>query len=316
MLRQHSFRSRLATSPTLTLWVLFLAVMLWVLPDMHEGMRWAALGVALMTTIGVMEWNNRASLLRVRSRMTSSAFLTLLCLFPQWHTEPLPLLATLALLGNYVLFFNTYQNYRPEGYLFHSLLLLSLSSLLYPTLLYFAMVYPFYLLFSFRMFSIRAFFAGVFGILLPYLYWAVYAVWAGTIEDVWAGWTTAFLPEMPHYERIALWQFAAFGFVVLLFFPALFHFIKTMGMEKRRTLAYFAVLISQTFLQLAFLALQPQAFSFLFPLLLLTISPLLAHHYALAKGRAADLWFSCVLVLAVLLGSFNYFDLWNIFSTF
>lgn len=316
MTLHSSLRSRLTTSPSLPLWVALGVSVLWILPDVGNIERWGCLGIALVSTILVMEWNNRVSLLRIRSRMTSSTFLLLFALFPQWHNAPLSLLPMVAFLGAYILLFLTYHDHQPEGYFFYALLLISLSSLSYPPLLYLTLPYPLYLLFAFRSFGVRSFFAGLFGILLPYLYWAVYAAYQERIEELLPLWKIAFQPEVPDYSNVSLWEIAAFGFVALLALPATVHFLRTMRMEKQRTLAYFSILFCQTFLLMVCLILQPQAFSILFPLLLLTLSPILAHYYTLAKGRATDIWSVITLALAGILALFNYFDLWTLLSNF
>lgn len=313
---RSSTRLRLATNPYLVVWVLLCAILVWSLPTIADIWRWAGFGVAFVTTLLVMEWNNRASLLRVRSRMTSSSFLFLLTLFPQLHSFGTPLLVMLGGLVTYMLLCHTYQANRPEGYVFHAFLLLSLGSFAYPPLVFLSVALWVYLIVFLRAFTVRTFFASVFGLLLPYVYAFGYMLWKGNVEEMLAVGLSHFVPQIPHYDHLPWWQVSAYAYVWLLAIPAIVHFLRDMAAEKRRTVMFFGMLIAQTLLLLLILPLQVQAFDMLFPLLLVSLSPLLAHQHALAKGRGTNIWFAVSIGLGLVLALCNYFNVWTLFSTF
>lgn len=308
-------RQRIATNPYLVVWVMLCATFVWNLPAVTDLWRWAGFGVACASTLLIMEWNNRASLLRVRSRMTSSSFLFLLTLFPQLHQFGAPLLIMFG--GLFILFLlcQTYHLHRPEGYVFHAFLILSLCSFAYPPLVFFAGALWIYLILFLRAFTVRTFFSSLLGLLLPYVYVVAYEAWKGNLEEVIAFNFGHFLPDAPQYVALPWWQIGAYAYVWLLAIPAIIHFLRNMGAEKRRTMMYFGMLITQTLLLLIIIALQTQHFALLFPLLLISLAPLVAHQHALAKGRATNIWFAVSISVGLLLAICNYFDLWTLCST-
>jgi len=287
-----------------------------MLPDVTSADLAIGLGVALVTTSLVVEWNNRASLLRIRSRFTSSAWILLLGIFPALHAFTPEMLAVPALLVSYLLLFLSHQNDKAEGFVFHAFLTLSLGSLVVPPLLYLAVAFWLYMIFFLRNFTLRTLCASIFGILLPWIYRIAYGFYEGDGESVCEEILSDFVLSLPDYGALPLWGIGAYAFALLTGIPAIFHFLRIAGADKRRTVVFFSIIIAQEILFLVILPLQPQLFQALFPCLLLTSAPLLAHHFALAKGKGADRWFIAVLTAGFLLGVANYLDLWSRLSHF
>ena len=61
---------------------------------------------------------------------------------------------------------------------------------------------------------------------------------------------------------------------------------------------------------------QPQHYAVLFPLYVLTSSPIVGHYLALARGWGMKVWFVASLVLLVALSVFNHLAPWIPLSTF
>ena len=52
--------------------------MFWLFGDITHWSRWTGWVVTMVTTVAVMEWNHRATLIRQRNRMASTTFIVLM----------------------------------------------------------------------------------------------------------------------------------------------------------------------------------------------------------------------------------------------
>lgn len=81
----HSFRSSVVTGSFTLPVMAVLTLVVWMFPDVENWKLWAGLGMTFLTAYSIMELNNRHALLRVRSRMMSVSFLTLMLTCPALH---------------------------------------------------------------------------------------------------------------------------------------------------------------------------------------------------------------------------------------
>ena len=90
---------------------------------------------------------------------------------------------------------------------------------------------------------------------------------------------------------------------------ALIHFFHTAYNDKIRTRMLFYVVVAQQAVFTAGLFLLPEHLYYHLPLFLFNSSLLIAHYYALAKGRFFDSWFNLSLAAWIALGLYNYLNL-------
>ena len=100
--------------------------LLWLLTGPADQWRWLTLALTALTTYIVVELNNRHALLRIRSRLVSSAFLLFMAASPFLHTHWQAAALMFAFALSYAMLFQTYQRVRAEGYVFHAFLFLGL----------------------------------------------------------------------------------------------------------------------------------------------------------------------------------------------
>lgn len=283
-----------------------LALVLWMLPDVTSVQLWGGLALTGVVTYVVMELNNRFQLLRIRSRMMSSTFhfLTLLC--PALHVWHPHMLSLLCYALSYALLFASYQQVRPEGYVYHAFLLLGLGSLLFPPLLVAGVGYWVSMLFQLRVMSWRSVAASLLGVLTPFWLWVVWLLWHGGIEPLPALFMQAWPAWPPSYSALTLPQLITAGTVAFYLLLAFIYLRRNAYNDKIRTRMLIYVIVTQEVLLLAGMLLLPQAFLTQFHLFLFNSSLLIAHHMSLARGRLFDLWFYLSLLLLVALGVFNY----------
>ena len=311
-----------------------LTLLLWALRPRQDAMMWTSFAFVGLITYIIVEWNNQCQLLRIRSRMNSVTFMSLALMFPLLHDGVLVWLPPLCLLGSYFILFKGYDEYRGQGYTFHAFLLLSIGSLVYPPLLLVALTLLISCNAQLRMLSGKPFVAALLGLVLPYWIYAalVYAfrysplalsleaapvVYAVGFHDLtWDVWAAHLQPVLPDYLHDApLWQLVSLGFIVLLGLRALVHFVHNSYDDKISTRQFFYTMMLQlvpiTFFTLWF----PADIRFTLPLLMIGVTPFVAHYLALSRSRSTDWAFVLWVIAGLFIGVCNHFALWDLLTS-
>lgn len=329
-MRNDSYRQRIATS-NVTLYVMaILTILLWALRPRQDALMWSSFAFVGLITYIIVEWNNQCQLLRVRSRMNSVTFMALALMFPMLHDGVLAWLPPLCLLGSYFILFKGYGEYRAQGYTFHAFLLLSIGSLVYPPLLLLAITLLISCSGQLRMLSVKPFVACLLGLALPYWIYAalVYAVHysplsphlvaapivyeVGFHDLTWDAWAAYFPLALPDYLHDAtLGQMVSLGFILLLGLSAVFHFVHNSYDDKISTRQFFYTMMLQAVPVTFFAVWFPADVRFTFPLLIISVTPFVAHYFALSRARATDYAFAFWILLGTAIALCNYLDLWD-----
>jgi len=306
-MRERNLRSRITTgSYTLPTAAIATAV-LWAMVALRVDGAWGGLGLMCVTTYLLVELNNRNALLRVRSRMVSSAYLAIMATAPFFYVWTTAMLPAVALVAAYFPLFAAYQQPRAAASVFNVSLLLSLGSMAYPPLLLLVVIVFFGIVFPLRALSWRTFLALVFGVLIPYWFMAGFAIWEGHLDTAFLPFIAAFRFSPPCYATLSLPERLVALYVALLSLVAIAHYIRTAYNDKIRTRMYFDVII---FVEVAIgiaVALQPQRADVLLRLFIVNSAPLIAHHLTLARGWWANAWFLLCLIALVAIVGFNAF---------
>lgn len=294
-----------------------ITLLLWLSESKWDERLWLSLFIVATMTYIIVEWNNQCQLLRIRSRMNSVTFLTLMAMFPALHMAGPKLLPAFCLLVAFYTLFKAYGLYKPEGYVFHSFLALSIGSLYYPPLL---LVVPALFLASgvqLRVLTLRSVSATFLGLVLPYwLYASFMFVKTYYIDDTPGVVSNADLAkifpivtylntDLPDYTVFSQWHWLAVGFVAFLALVSVLHFVSTSYNDKIRTRQYFYALLVTLVPVMFIAAWWPDDIMYTLPLLLLNITPFAAHYLALAKGRLMPYYFWAWLILAIAIGMIN-----------
>lgn len=294
-----------------------ITLLLWLLEPKWDERLWGSLLIVVTMTYIIVEWNNQCQLLRIRSRMNSVAFLTLMSMFPALHTAGPKLLPSFCLLVAFYSLFKAYGLYKPEGYVFHSFLALSIGSLYYPPLLLLVPAVFYATGVHLRVLTLKSTSATFLGLLLPYwLYAAFMFVKTFYIDDTPGVVSDADLAkifpivtylntDLPDYTVLGQWHWLAIGFVAFLALVSVLHFVSTSYNDKIRTRQYFYALLV-TFVPVIFIAAWwPDDIMYTLPLLLLNVTPFAAHYLALAKGRLMPYYFWAWSIAALIIGAIN-----------
>ncbi len=309
-----TFRSRVAESSLTLPLTALLAVFVWLYPDATDKGLWAALLATEATAYVAMEWNNRHTLLRIRSRMVSTLFLICMAACPMLHTLSTATFLPLCLVLTYTLLFYAYQKVRCEGEVFHAFLFLGIGVFLFPPLAVLIPVLHLTMLLALRTLTWRTWLASWFGILLPLWLYAAWAVWENRLDTAFLyvlDYLPAGLPDFAHTaEEVGKDWLYSFGFFAYLTLLSTWHFLRTSYNDKIRTRMFYYTIITVEVVLLAGTVLLPQHKETMLPLLLVNSSPLIAHYYTLARGRLMEFWFHLHVLALLALALFNHAYRW------
>lgn len=274
-------------------------------PDFASSRLWGGLGMTCLSTYLLMELNNRNLLLRIRSRMVSSSFLLLMLVCPALHEFSLSMAVVTCLIVCFFLLFGSYQELHAEGRIFHAFLFLGLGSMLFPPVLVLCLAAYVSMIFQLRTFTWRTFMAGLFGVMVPYWFYAVWAVWRNQIDTAFLYLVPWFTPQLPDYGVLTLPQLVTVGVLGFFTLIAVAHFFHTAYNDKIRTRMLYYVLYTQGLFVFVGLLCLPQYFEQQLRLFILCAAPFIAHYYTLARGRWFGFWFNLSLCILIGLGVFN-----------
>lgn len=296
-MRKQTFQTQVTTSAATLFFSVVACIVLWMWNDWSNLQRLGGLGLTLLTAYLMVEWNNTFSLMRVRSRMTSSTFLLLMAACPLLQTWTTQMLVPLSLLLCYFCLFRSYQKVRAEADFFHAFAFLGLGCLFFPQLLYFVPLLLVSCLVQLRSLSLRSFMACLLGLSLPYWCYAGYSIWHNQLDLTVLHFEQLLTLQMPDYHALTVSQVLSGGFVMAATMLATFHYQRTAYHDKIRTRMFLNLLVTQEYLIILLMVGQPQHFETMLRLLIVNSSPLIAHYLTLAKGRFFHIWFIFCLLL-------------------
>jgi hypothetical protein len=268
-------------------------------PSLQSG-YWA-LGIgaacAALAVYLTAELNNANVLLRVNSRMLSSMLAILLCLATVCHPfQPGSVVMVLFLMSLFPLF-ASYQQPNPFLTLL-TYLLVSVASLVFPRLLWLVPVY--WLIQGYlRSFSLRCCIASLLAVMLPYWLYGGIAVLTDTLADFLTHLQAVITFQVFDYTHCDLRTLILYSFILLLLVTGIIDFYLHQFLDKTRTRIIYNSLIIYGIIFALWIALQPQYFTTLFPLLLIPTSILFGHFFTLTHTRFTHIYCLLLMVLAV-----------------
>lgn len=291
-----------------------LSVALFVLARLFQGQGLslsaaASMVLCLCTAAVMMESNIGLQILRVRSRLGESLWLLLAAAMPFLYGLEAPAKCAFCLAAAMGLLQCCYQSRDSVALVYHSHLFLGIGSLFAPVMLPLGLLFYVCLAALMRAFSWKALWAGVVGMLTPYWCWVAWEACVGDVMRVashvltlwgrvldWEG-----ISLVPDVRLLPVWCLLAWLTLV-----GVIHYMRKRYDDKIRTrmLLYVYVYVA-VFLHVAFVLLPMQRQEVL-AMLAVSVSPLVAHYWAMTGGRVGQvvLLVSLLAWLAVLaLGS-------------
>lgn len=265
---------------------------------------WIAEGLNLLFCTAIVyiliELNNAFSIIAHRTTFHTSVFVCLWASSSFLNNQLVVSIIVLCTMLALYYLFRSYQVYAPVGNTFHLFLFISLGSLLFPFMLF--LIPLFYgTLFVFKALTVRSFFAGLVGCILPYWFLFAYAFYYDTMEVFYMPFRCLTTFSSVDYSIVSIEQWISLAYVLLIFVVSTVHFMLTSYQDKIRIRFYLYFLIILTISCLSFLLLQPQHFAILFALMLVGCCILSGHLFVLVNTKLSNIFFIVSIVLLLII---------------
>lgn len=251
----------------------------------------------------LIELNNTFSIIRMRASVQTSVYFLLIAVCPSLHVLYAGDLAAAAFLIALFFLFKSYQQIRPAVDLFHAFIFIGIGSLLFPQLTLFI---PLFWIgaYNFQSLQLKSFFGSLIGWSLPYWCLLGYAYYYGQMDSFYQPFRelATFMPIRFDFE---VWEMATIGYMLVLFMVSSGHCLVAGYEDKIRTRSYLHFLIFLNFCIFVYIGLQPALSVHLLSLLLIGVSILAGHLFALTNSRTANIFFIGALTGLFLLFGFN-----------
>ena len=264
----------------------------------------------------IIRMNNDNLLIRIYSRMVSVAFIFLMCIDPHLFESVPGSIAQLCFLTSLVLLFQTYLDNTAKGKIFYVFLSLGVGSIAYVQMLYIIPLFWLLMYVTIHSFSWHTLTTSIIGLICPY--WLLTG-WIIQFENAnFSPWSQRYQElgqfQMPFdMSTIGLPQMLFFAFLVILGVIGAIQFMYKSYNDKILVRQLYHSFIFLGIVASLLLVLQPQHYDLLIRILIIVVSPLIAHFVALTHTRLSNILFFIIAAAAILLTAYN---LWTSLSIF
>lgn len=288
-----------------------LGILWWLPRKLFDAEYFISLALCLLMTYVIMEMANRNALIRVFSRSISSLFLLFLAAMGFLHGYSSAFFGVVMLCLAYSLLARVDVVENLQAHLFHTFLFLALGMLFDPIYVIFVPLFYWYCLVYHRRLTVRAFGAGIIGLLLPFWIGAGVAL----LTDKWE-WVQQWflqltdwrLPAIEDYRSMEVpyrWAWGCVGWVSLL---SSWYYLNNRFHDKVRTRLLHYIFITQCGFIALVVILQPHRAPALLPAMILSTAPSLGHYFTLQRTRWGTWSFFLLLLVLAVLAAFTCFD--------
>lgn len=269
---------------------------------------WIQLILLAVSTLLMMEFNNANALIRIYSRMVSCSFLALSVI----DSTLLSSIKGGAFQLFFILFllflFRAYQDKKAHGYIYYAFLSLSISSLCFVQVLF---IVPFLWVLLFTNVlagSIKNLSASILGLLTPYWLALGYSLYSNNIDPLFNHFAVLSQFEEPfNMALLSNNSLLILSFLSLLSLTGIIHFLRKSFLDKIKTRMIYEALIALNIIIFVFIVLQPQHYSYLIRLFIITVSPLIAHFVALTRTKITNIAFIVFSLITLII---TIYSLW------
>lgn len=308
MLRKKTFQNKVAASRYSLPVTATLAALVWVAVGLLLSNIWVQFAFTIISTLLMVELNNRNSLMRTYSRMVSCSFLVLVTMTSIPHPSFKANIVTMCLIAFYLIIWNGYQDKQSSGWTFYAFFCIGLASMVFIQIAYLMPILWVMMQVFTNSFSFRTFFASLLGLVAPYWFSAGYFAYTNNLEG-FVGHFVEFInyQELFDYSQVTDHEVVNLLFVTLLGIFGSFHFLHTAYADKIRTRMIYESFIIVNFLALVGIILQPRHITELGGIMIVNTAPLIAHFITFTKGKVVNILFIAMLVITLIILLYNLF---------
>ena len=285
-------------------------IIIWLLAGLVTHSWWPQLACLTASAYLFVEISNSNALIRVRSRMVTTTFLFMTCLYPEGFASLSGAFTQLAFVVSILLLFNTYQDQLSTGKVFYAFLCISLCSLEYVHILFLVPMLWLLMETQLQSFSLRTLSASIIGLITPYWFLALWFIYIQDFTLVGQHFALLGDFEFPYdYTKITPGQLLVYSFLLILSVSGVIHFWHNSFEDKIRIRMLYGFFTLIILLVMLFIALQPQHFDPLIRIVIICASPLVAHLLTLTSSRITNIAFFVILAVCLFITGIN---LWTL----
>lgn len=270
-----------------------------------ESSPWVPFVCFLASAFLIVELNNSNALIRIYSRTVSCSFIALMCAGNFLFESLSGAFVQLCAIAVYLALFRTYQDRAAVGWSYYAFLCLGLASSVFVQVLFFAPLLWAMMFFQLASLSWRTFLASLLGLLTPYWFALSLLLFQGNIETLGVHFSAMVDFQMPDWTSLTVNELLLFVFAVLLGVTGTIHYQRKKSADSIRIRLLYDCFILMGLFSALFLVLQPQYYDALIRLLIINVSPLIAHFLALTNTRVTNIAFYAICATTLLMTLFN-----------
>jgi len=294
------FQNRVAQSRFSLAFASLYGAVVWLAAGLVSRNMWIPFLLMALSTYLMAEVNNRNALIRVRTNLVSSAFLllTLMGINQTFGVEEA--VVQLCFIGFLLAIFHTYQNKFAVAYIFYAFLLISISSLAFVQMLWFVPLLACLLSRPLYAMSWKGISAVVLATVLPYWIVAPYLIYIGDIEPLIDHFDDLIDTELLFdYSQVTVGMLTEYVILVIFAGIGWIHFVRTAYKDKIRTRMLLNAFVAISLVMMVVIPIAPLLADSLLPVMIVSVSPLVAHFITLTETRLSNITFIVMLVLVV-----------------
>lgn len=288
------------------------SIFIWLCAGLVSHQWWIQFCCFVVSAFMLMLINKENVLIRIYSRLVSSSYLVLTCAAVFLFESRACAIMQMGAAISFYLLWHCYQDRRSVGWTFYTFFFLSVGSIIQIQVLYYLPIFWIMMAWFISSLSWRTFFASLVGLLTPYWLCMPYFVLQG--EDCITLLTNHLSPlhnigSLPDYSVLNLNQLVLLVLLVILMIIGSLHFITTSYKDTVRVRQIFFSFITTAIFSIALLLIQPHCYNIVIHVLILVVSPMIAHFFALTSTRFTNILFMVTLTIILLVTGFN---LWTL----
>lgn len=267
---------------------------------------WVQFICFLVSAYLMVELNNSNALIRIYSRTVSCSFLVMMCAACFLFSSMAGAIVQLCMVAFYIIFFRCYQNKLSMGWAFYAFLCVGLASTVFIQVLFFVPFFWCMMFFQLTSLSWRTFFASILGLLAPYWFALPVFLYLGSFETLATHFAAIADIQFPYdYRQLTVNQLLFFVFVVVMGVTGTVHYLRNKSADSIRIRLLYDCFIISWLVSVLFVILQPQHYDALIRIVVINVSPLIAHFLSLTYTKITNIAFFAICTVAVLLMVFN-----------
>lgn len=268
---------------------------------------WGQFVCFLVSTFLMATLNNNNALIRIYSRTMSCAFVVLMCAGCFLFSSMSGAFVQVCSVAVWLALFQTYQDKASVGWSYYAFLCVGLVSCIFIQILFFVPLLWFLMFYHLGSLSWRTFFASVLGLLTPYWFALPLLFYQDNAEMLAAHFTALIDFQQPFTDStfFTVNELLLFVFIVGLGITGTVHYQRKRLGDNIRIRLFYNCFILMWIASAVLLVLQPQHYDALIRLLIINVSPLIAHFLTFTNTRVTNIAFHAICAIALLMTIFN-----------